>query len=373
MKSFKASKKKNTGVRVPRSFDTKYTGPEPVFDDEIVSSENMSKAYNFYNYHYDYPDSRKFLIAYLKAQKYDKAIIEKIHNLPDYFHVPTIGWIARILTRGVKINDISQKWFDVQLQTLIDHNPSETILHEPRKITIQDRMNMQYDRYVSDIEEQIDLFFANRIDSFDMKDYLSKNQISGVVARRILAHYEPLLEEYDAVLEKRDEQLKEAYSNITKTKLKRMREFLIAILEPLKTESKKVTIRSTRRPRVKTAAQQVRKIKHLLSFKELGLSSVSPESIIGASQLWVYNTKNRKLGVYVSEGIAGLKVKGSTILAFDEKASVCKKLRKPEKILSTVVSGGKVALRTVLDNVNAVASPLTGRVNNDTILLRTVR
>lgn len=373
MKSFKSSKKKIKSVRVPRSFDTKYTGPEPVFGDENVSPEKMTNAYNFYNYHYDYPDSRKFLIAYLKAQKYDKDVIEKIQNLPETFHVSTIGWIARILSRGAKINDISRKWFDIQLQALIDHNPSAEVPLQPRKITIQDRMNMQYDRYISDIEEQIDLFFAGRIESFGMSEYLTKNQISGVVARRILAHYEPLLEEYDAVLEKRDDQLKEAYSNITKAKLKRMREFLIDILEPLKTESKKIVIRSTRRPKIKSAAQQVRKIKHLLSFKDLGLSSVSPESIIGASQLWVYNTKTRKLGVYVSEGIAGLKVKGSTIIAFDENASICKKLRKPEKVLPTVVSGGKVALRTVLDNVNAIASPLTGRVNSDTILLRTVR
>lgn len=50
-----------------------------------------------------------------------------------------------------------------------------------------------------------------------------------------------------------------------------------------------------------------------------------------------------------------------------------KKLRKPEKVLPAVAHGGKVALRSVLDDVNAAASPLTGHVNADTILLRTVK
>jgi len=52
---------------------------------------------------------------------------------------------------------------------------------------------------------------------------------------------------------------------------------------------------------------------------------------------------------------------------------VAKKLRKPDKVLAIVTQGGKVALRSVLDDVKAVASPLTGRVNGDTILVRVVK
>lgn len=373
MKSFKAPKKK-IKTTVPRSFDEKYTGAEPSYSSEVVSQKQMAEAYNYYNYHYDYTDSRKFLITYLKSKKFDKVVVDKIQSLPDTFHVPTVGWIARILTRGATINQTSQKWFDEKLTSLIHFTHKTSTVSELRKPTIQDRMDDQFFHYVSMIEERIDLFFEDHIDSFDMKDYLSRNQISAPVAKRIIQHYQRLLEEYELALEiKSDEQLKEAYSNILRPKLKRMREFLINMLEPLKSESKKVVVRSARRPRVKTAAQQVKKLKHMLSFKDLGINSVSPESIIGASQLWVYNVKTRKLGVYYSEGMSGLKVKGSTILAFDQKTSTSKKLRKPEKVLPTVVSGGKVALRTVIENIKAVSSPLTGRISNDTILLRTVK
>jgi len=48
-------------------------------------------------------------------------------------------------------------------------------------------------------------------------------------------------------------------------------------------------------------------------------------------------------------------------------------LRKPEVTLPEVLKGGKVALRNLLDGVKAVESPLTGRVNGDTILVRILK
>ena len=153
-----------------------------------------------------------------------------------------------------------------------------------------------------------------------------------------------------------------------------MREFLYEIVVALGSESHKAKIiRAPRRPRLKSSSQLVSKLKYMSHFKDLDLISVAPEGIIGASQLWIYSPKTRKLGVYQAEGASGLKVKRSSVIGFDEKTSVCKKLRKPEKVLPTVTQGGKVALRTVLDNVKAISSQLTGRINGDTILLRTVK
>ena len=108
-------------------------------------------------------------------------------------------------------------------------------------------------------------------------------------------------------------------------------------------------------------------------FAELKLVSIDPKTIIGASSLWVYNTKTRKLGVYQAADAAGLNVKGSTIQNFAESKSVSKKLRKPEATIPEVLKGGKVALRNVLNDIRAVESALTGRINADTILLRTVK
>ena len=102
----------------------------------------------------------------------------------------------------------------------------------------------------------------------------------------------------------------------------------------------------------------------------MNIVSVDPASIIGKNQLWVYNKKYRKLGVYNADDASGLTVKGSTIKNFAESTAVAKKLRKPELIIPELLAGGKVFLRGVLNSIKAKESKLTGRINSETILLR---
>jgi len=347
-------------------------GSEPRFDpNKIAESSELANAYSWYNTEYDYADSRRFLLTYLKANGYDKVQIEKVSNLPLTFHVTTVGWIARILSRGATVNDQCREWFDDQLQNIQAHEPKNVVVELKPNV---DRSFLLFDRIVSTIDEQLDLFFDDKVESWNLKEHLAGVTITPAVAKRVVSHYQRLMDEYDEALTRKDEQLNEAYSKISRPKLKRMREFLASIIASLSAESHKAkVVRAARAPRAKSAHQLVQKMKYQLSSKEPDLLSVAPESIIGASQLWVYNTKKRKLGVYNAQGASGLKVKGSTIVGFDEATSVSKKLRKPEKVLPTVTQGGKVVLRSVLDDINAVASALTGRINGDTILLRTVK
>jgi hypothetical protein len=77
--------------------------------------------------------------------------------------------------------------------------------------------------------------------------------------------------------------------------------------------------------------------------------------------------------MYQASDAGGLSVKGSSIVNFSEEKSIQKKLRKPEVTLPEVLSGGKVYLRNALGNIRAVESALSGRLNDDTILLRVVK
>jgi hypothetical protein len=89
--------------------------------------------------------------------------------------------------------------------------------------------------------------------------------------------------------------------------------------------------------------------------------------------MWVYNTKNKKLGVYNAEDAGGFSVKGTTITGYSEDKSTQKTLRKPAEVLPEVLKGGKVFLRSVLTNIRAVESKLNGRLNKDIILLKVVK
>jgi hypothetical protein len=113
--------------------------------------------------------------------------------------------------------------------------------------------------------------------------------------------------------------------------------------------------------------------------QKYSLASINPTDIVGASELWVFNVKTRKLGKYVASNIdptgmgrngSGLTVKGTTIEGFDEKLSIQKTLRKPEEQIKAFKAAGKVALRKFLDDINTTDTTMNGRINIDTVLLK---
>jgi len=128
-----------------------------------------------------------------------------------------------------------------------------------------------------------------------------------------------------------------------------------------------------KKPRAKKPtdkAKVVSKMKYLKQDETLKLVSINPQDIIGTKELWVFNTKTRKIGKYVASEFAELNVKGTTITGFDEHKSVQKTLRKPDEQLKEFKAAGKVQLRKFLDDIKAVDIKLNGRINEDTVLLK---
>jgi hypothetical protein len=106
-------------------------------------------------------------------------------------------------------------------------------------------------------------------------------------------------------------------------------------------------------------------------FDELKLKSVEATSILTASELWVYNTKTRKLGIYIVDQYAGaLGVKGTKIIGFDAAASVQKTMRKPKEQLKEWASNGKPAAKKWFKGVRSTEIKLNGTINADMILLK---
>jgi len=180
--------------------------------------------------------------------------------------------------------------------------------------------------------------------------------------------------EFDSVLNTDDKELKEGYGNFTKPQLKKVVAWCDqVILDCMKVVGSAAQNRKPRKRKVKSPEELVVKVKVLDKFDELKLVSVPTTEIIGTMQLWVYNVKTRKLGCYHAEDAGGLSIKGTSLINFNESKSVHKKLRKPEVSLPEVMKAGKVLLRNYIDNIRAVESVLTGRLNGDTILLRSLK
>jgi hypothetical protein len=171
---------------------------------------------------------------------------------------------------------------------------------------------------------------------------------------------------------KKDLQLVEGYKNLKAVDFKRLIAWIDALFNAI--EEYRGVKQATKKARIKKAPSKeklVAKLKYAKEFKELKLVSVSPSQIIGSSELWVYNTKSRKLGKYVAAAFKELTVKGASIEGFDTDKSVCKTIRKPEEKLKEFFKAGKVQLRKFLEDIKATETKLNGRINADIVLLKT--
>ena len=189
-----------------------------------------------------------------------------------------------------------------------------------------------------------------------------------VHARKLRDHY---LDDYNAMValyNKEDEYLNEAWGHLKPKEISKMTDFYGVVVDDLERIIKNAT--AQRKPRKKkpvATSKLIKSLKYQQEYPDLKLVSINPEKIIGASELWVYNTKKNRLGVYYAENsVRGLSVKGCTIQHFDESVSIQKTARKPKDALSALT---KRSLKKQLKEMKTKEQSCTGRINNQTILI----
>ncbi len=257
---------------------------------------------------------------------------------------------------------------------------------EKPKISIQERMLEQICDLCGDWDDALDKFIDEdkiNVKSFnpekDMKVY-GGGVIKPAHAKMIKDQYEPHLAEAKESLEGSCEQLTEAYSFMNK----QMKKDYVGFFEKIHLACDAVILtgkanRKQRKPRARSKEVIIKKMKFQVNDGDLGIASISPTDVVYANELWVYNTKTRKVGVYHAsnkdpramqrEG-AGLMVKGTSILEFDEETSLQKTLRKPKEQISNWTGSAKTKFAKAFDEVKTTPTKLTGRLNDQTILLQ---
>jgi hypothetical protein len=157
-----------------------------------------------------------------------------------------------------------------------------------------------------------------------------------------------------------------------KRQIKAVIEMWTSIIDATKSYgSVKKAERAPRKRKPVPPEKLVRKVKYLRKDEETGLESIDPVKLVGASEVWVYNTKTRKLGIYVADDYSKvLMVKGAGLLGFSDKESKQKTLRKPKDQLKQFLTLGKPAARKFLEGIKTSEIKMNGRFNEHTILLR---
>lgn len=383
----KASKTDTLDIKElkPKDPDLKYFGSEPSFATQ-PSAENrlgiLQRSFNWYNRFYTRKDAKEFVAHYLDfAGEKEKA--KKIRTVPDNTIPTTLGWLARIKLRGLELTEQES----IRLQTEISRvlEVAKVIAkQEPVKAkesvrpNLQEIMKEKAREAGGEIEGLFDVYLKDGAKStFTVKviDEVAKLNVLPQHISIVIDPWNKKREEFEAVLEGNDDQLKEGYSQFTKTQIKNILKYIDQVISDLNSY---VTIKKTSRaPRARKAVpveKIVAKLKYLKTFKDeatkLDLVSLHPTKIHGASEAWVYDTAKRKLHHYVADEYSKtFTVKGNTLLGFDTRQSEIKTLRKPAEQLKEV-TGSKPAARKFFKEIKSVATTPNGRFNENMIILK---
>ena len=242
---------------------------------------------------------------------------------------------------------------------------------KPKKnvVSIQDRLQNKVEDFISIIEAQVDDFVDSDYKmKYDPYNHMLELGCKAAHARKMRPFYVDCYNELVDVYNKEDEYYLEAWSHLKPKYHKTMMDFYGIIVDDLDRIIKNSTAqRKPRKKKTLSASRLIKSLKYQQEFTDLKLVSINPEKIIGANELWVFNTKYNRLGVYRAvNSVRGFSVKGCTIEHYDENESVQKTARKPKEVLNVL---NKRSLKAMFKNMKTKEQLLTGRINAQTILL----
>ncbi len=372
-----------------RDFSPKWDGCETWDSNQFL--RHFHTAMSWYRLESSVKELKPKVINWMSANGYTKDQISAFKKTKDNRCGMTAGAIAACLLKGMPAvrADFNEGrstavWLANEISKIVAEGKDDIDESEEVKVevktnvytpSIQERVRDASMLMTEEIETAIEAFQTDP-EAFDPKAFkvlnvLKAKQAKAAHARIIREFYNRNLEELQEAAGTKDEQLKEAYSHLTKAQLKKITAFyqeIVSACEMLAQEAK-----VNRKPKAKKAVPAekiVAKLKYKKADEPLKLVSINPADILGAKELWIYNTKTRKLGKYIAGEFADLGVKGTTIVGFDENKSVQKTLRKPADQLKEFKAAGKVALRKFLEDINAVDTKMNGRINEETLLLK---
>lgn len=372
-------KTKAPKTRNPLFMDEKYTGEEYQWpadaadwpDDKFDSK--LRRSLNYYNYFYTTKECKKYVVDWMKTSgNFTKEEAKAFDRSTDRCMPMTAYALIMAHRAGMPLKQKYVDFISKFINDAIDKAEPEPVTVttegkvEAYKPTIQDRLSEKTSELIGELEGKYD-----DMETVKFYDWLTSNN----VVQSQLGKYEGLFskrrDELELAQAKKDDQLKEGYSHYKPADFKKRIAWLTDLLSAI--EQYRGVKQATKKARVKKAPSKekvVSKLKYAKEDKGLKVVSINPADIVGASELWIYNIKTRKLGKYVAASYHTLAVKGTSITGFDEDKSVSKTLRKPDEQLKEFAKAGKIALRTFIKDIKAVETKLNGRISTDILLLK---
>ena len=340
----------------------------------------ISKFLNHYGYAYGKKELKKHIAKWMQSTgDWDSKDPARVIAGPDGWFPGTLGRLGKAWSDGWVFNSREVEYMQSEIRKYLKkcgNVPTAVVTDSAKKtgmpeLTIQDRIKLKINDHIGHFEEQQDLL--STVGKVDPKTfaYLKKENVPQNMLKGIAEPFIERLAEWKEAKAGTCEDLKEAYSHWQAKDYKKYFAFVEGILADIDAYAK--TKKAVKVARVKKAPNKqklVSKVKYAKDNTQYKVASIDPVSIIGATELYVFNVKTRKLGRYVADShMATLSVKGTTVTGFDTQASTQKTLRKPERQLPEFTGASKANKRKYLNTIKSVEIALNGRLNSDTILL----
>lgn len=302
---------------------------EPSID--IQTDFQLVRALSQYNLEYEKEDARQWLIVYCEQNSMNNlasAIKSRAYQYPA--SLSTLGFCCRLAMRGCKFIDPSILHTKLRAIKIIKKQEQP----KPVKFARVNPLGISYDiAYDATMTTGKPQKFALAGLAGDIAEVLKQ-------ANSDLDDVKNYPDEYDNA------------TTLTK--------FLESVIgqKPIKKQVVRIA-------KPKPPAKLVAKLRYQKTFAELGLTSIDPEKIIGASELFVYDTASRTLSLFVSK--TRLSVDGINIVNYDEEKSFAVTIRKPEQLFA--VKPNHRSMTSAMKTIKSVRRPVRKRLAATTILL----
>jgi hypothetical protein len=352
-------------------------GKEPTVEfalDSARYTSQLSYALSWYGINMNQKEAEVWVHAYVK--KNHPTCLTNI-KAAKYFEIEQFAKLIRLLNRDQYLSDEHKQSLTAKIEALSEKiskqkveavEESANVTETKKRPTVLEATESLFRTHCAEFDAAIDDLITKFETDFKAKSYLSTASVSPTVCNKVVK----VLEAYKAEFEEayKDNDAYEAYDLYTKPNLRKIMkaiDVLIADVNEYVGASKVVKVIKTRRST--PPSKVVAKLQYMKEEKSLGIQSVLPTNIVGAGEVWLYDTATRRVRVLVANA-GGITASGSTLKNFDPEKSFVRTLRKPEEFFKPLgAKPGKRELNSAFKALKTAQSAANGRTNENVIIL----
>ena len=393
LKKITAKKKKPELKPVPqrksnaaRVLEEKHIGVETTNWVDVTTELVDMKVYTnlrIYNYFYDHKDAFKWAEEWVKKNRGKDLADFKASE--DWRVNTTLGGLCKMHMAGAPFNEKRMAWINAGIDSAVkagkENRQVEVGSSKKPVKTSADILAEKIHDFIAEVEVVIDDYNNPKIyvdgENYSVYNELKKINAPKPLAQKVYDYYKPLYDEIEELVTKKTPDLVEGYKHLKTAKEKKdYLAFIKNIIDDCQKFMNAATAAKARAPRQPRAKKKVpvekliARVKFQKDSTEYKLTSVDPANIIGATEVYLFNTKYRHLVQLIAASPEGFSIKGTTITNLREESCTRKTLRKPEEVLTEIGKTTKARVNKVYADIKTKAAAANGRLNEDTIILK---